>query len=140
MDDLSEDAIRQIERIHSSWIEYEIAGEVHRLVELCADDVELRPPDSEPVLGRAALSALLARGTTRIQRIEISGRRIRGSNEIAYLTASYKTTFSPAQGSAPRQAHGSHLWILGEAGWQLGRQSRELVIVGLKKYDHRGAR
>jgi ketosteroid isomerase-like protein len=112
MDDLSENAVRQIERIHSAWIEYEIAGEVHRLVEFCADDVELWPPDSEPVLGRTALSEVLKRGTARIHRIEISGRRIRGSNEIAYLTASYKTTFSPAQGSASRQVHGSHLWIL----------------------------
>ena len=86
-----------------------------REISLPGDDqpvVELRPPDSEPVLGRTALLALVTRGTTRIQRIEISGRRIRGSNEIAYLTASYKTTFSPSQGSAPRQARGSHLWIL----------------------------
>jgi hypothetical protein len=39
-------------------------------------------------------------------------RRIRGSNEIAYLTASYKTTLSSAQDSTRRQVVGSHLWIL----------------------------
>src|SRR5271166_5303759 len=51
-------------------------------------------------------------GTMRIQRIEITDRRIRGSNEIAYLTATYKATFSSAEGSPPEQVLGSHLWIL----------------------------
>jgi hypothetical protein len=38
---LSEDAVREIEQIHSSWIEFEIAGEDHSLMALCADDIEL---------------------------------------------------------------------------------------------------
>ncbi len=80
---------------------------------LCADDIELWPPDAQPLLGRAAVSAQMAHRTTRIHGIEITDRRIRGSNEIAYLTASYKTTFSSAEDSTPRQALGSHLWILG---------------------------
>ena len=44
-----------------------------------------------------------------------------GSNDIAYLTASYKTVFSSAEDSTPRQAFGSHLWILekGPDGWAL---------------------
>lgn len=79
---------------------------------LCADDIELWPPDAQPLLGRAAVSAQMARGTTRIHSIEITDRRIRGSNEIAYLTASYRTTFSLAENSTPRQVLGSHLWIL----------------------------
>jgi len=112
MDRLTEDAVREIEQIHSSWIEFEVAGEDHSLMALCADDIELWPPDAQPVLGRAAVSAQLGRGTTRIHGIEITDRRIRGSNEIAYLTSSYKTTFSSAEDSTPRQALGSHLWIL----------------------------
>ncbi len=92
MDKLSEDAVREIEQIHSSWIEFEVAGEEHSLMTLCADDFELWPPDAQPVLGRAAVSAQLAQGNTRIHGIEISNRRIRGSDEIAYLTARYKTT------------------------------------------------
>ena len=111
MDLLTED-VREIERIHSSWIEFEVAGEDHRLLALCADDIEFWPPDAQPVVGRAAVLAQLERGTTRIHGIEISDRRIRGSDEIAYLTASYKTTFSSADDSTPRQALGSHLWIL----------------------------
>ena len=86
MDKLSEDAVREIEQIHSSWIEFEVAGEEHSLMTLCADDIELLPPDAQPVLGRAAVSAQLAQGNTRIHGIEISNRRIRGSDEIAYLT------------------------------------------------------
>ena len=112
MNELTEDAIREIEQIHSTWIEYEVAGDDHSLMALCADDIELWPPDAQPLLGRAAVSAQMARRTTRIHSIEISDRRIRGSNEIAYLTASYRTTFSSAENSTPRQALGSHLWIL----------------------------
>jgi ketosteroid isomerase-like protein len=112
MNDLTKDAVEEIEQIHSNWIEFERTGEHHRLLALCADDIELRPPDARPLLGRAAVSAQLAHGTTRIQCIEITDRRIRGSNEIAYLTANYKTTFSSAEDSASRQALGSHLWVL----------------------------
>ena len=112
MDELTDADVRKIEQIHSSWIEFEVAGEDHNLMALCADDIELWPPDAQPLLGRAAVSAQMARGTTRIHCIEIIDRRIRGSNEVAYLTAGYKTTFSSAEDSTPRQALGSHLWIL----------------------------
>ena len=112
MNDLTKDAAREIERIHSNWIEFERRGDHHSLMALCAEDIELWPPDSRPLLGRAAVSAQLARGTTRIHCIEITDRRIRGSNEIAYLTASYKTTFASAEDSMSSQALGSHLWVL----------------------------
>jgi ketosteroid isomerase-like protein len=112
MDELTRDAIREIEQIHSSWIEFEVAGQWNGLMALCADDIELWPPDERPLLGRTAVLAQMAHGTTRIHRIEIADCRIRGSNEIAYLTASYKTTFSSEEDPTPRQAFGSHLWIL----------------------------
>ena len=112
MDNLTEDAVREIERIHSRWIEFEIAGEDRRLLTLCADEIEFWPPDTQPVRGRTAVLAHFAGGTTRIHGIEISDRCIRGSGEIAYLTASYKTTFSFAEDSTPRKALGCHLWIL----------------------------
>ena len=120
MKGLTEHDVREIQQIHTSWIEFEVAGEDRRLLSLCADDIEFWPPDAPPVLGRTAVSAQLARGSTRIHGIEISGRRILGSN-IAYLTASYKTVFSSAEDSTPRQAFGSHLWILekGPDGWAL---------------------
>jgi ketosteroid isomerase-like protein len=112
MDELTENAAQAIEQIHSNWIEFEVAGDHHSLMAMCADDIELWPPDSRPVLGRGVVSALMTLGNTRTQHIEITDRRIRGSNEIAYLTANYKTTFSSAEGSTPQQAIGSHLWIL----------------------------
>jgi ketosteroid isomerase-like protein len=84
MSELTKDAIREIEQIHSSWIEFEVDGQGQSLMALCADDIELWPPDSQPLLGRAAVSALIASGATRIHSsIEITDRRIRGSNEIA---------------------------------------------------------
>ncbi len=116
MDKLTEDAVQEIEQIHARWIEFEVAGEDQKLLALCAEDIELWSPDAQPVLGRVAVSAQLAQGITRIYSIEITDRRIRGSNEIAYLTASYTTTFSSAEDSLPRQAIGSHLWILQKHG------------------------
>ena len=79
---------------------------------LCADDIELWPPDAQPLLGREAVSAWMARGSTRIHSIEITDRHIRGSNEIAYLTANYKTMFSLKEDSTLRKSRGSHLWIV----------------------------
>ncbi len=112
MADLTEDAVREIEQFHSSWIEYEVAGDLHSLMALCANDIELWPPNAEPVIGHEAVLAQMAHGTASIHRIEISGRCIRGSNEIAYLTANFKTTFSSQEDPTPKQAFGSHLWIL----------------------------
>jgi ketosteroid isomerase-like protein len=112
MDELKEADVWKIEQIHSNWIEFEVAGEDDSLLALCADDIELWPPNAQPLLGRAAVSAQMAHGTTRIHSIEITDRRIRGSNEIAYLTASYRTTYSSAEDSTCRQAVGSHLWML----------------------------
>ena len=69
MNRLTEDDVREIQQIHSSWIEFEVAGEDRRLLALCADDIEFWPPDAQPVLGRAAVSAQLERRTTRIHGI-----------------------------------------------------------------------
>ena len=112
MDTLTEHDRRQIEQIHSSWMDFEVAGEDNRLLIWCADDIEFLPPDAPPLLGRAAVAAQLESGSKRIHGIEISHCRIRGSNEIAYLTANYKTTFSSTEESPPKQVLGSHLWIL----------------------------
>lgn len=112
MSGLPEETVREIEQIHSKWLEFETAGDVRSLMALCADDIELWPPDAPPLIGREAVSASMARGTARIQSIEISERRIRGSLEVAYLTANYKTEFSLSENSAPTWSSGSHLWIL----------------------------
>jgi ketosteroid isomerase-like protein len=112
MEEITQDAVREIEQIHSSWIDFEVAGQGQSLIAFCADDIELWPPEALPLIGRSAVSAEMARATTKIHCVEITDRRIRGSNEIAYLTASYKTTFSSAEDPTPRQARGSHLWVL----------------------------
>src|SRR5437867_13352591 len=111
MDKLTEDTVREIEQVHSSWIEFEVAGEGHRLLTLCAGDIELLPPDAQPVLGRAAVAARLTRGNSRSDSIEMTNRLIRGSNAIAYLTAKYTTTFYLREDSTHRQSLGSYLWI-----------------------------
>ena len=58
MDHLTEDTIRTIERLHSAWIEYELAGNAHGLLACCAEDIELRPPDGLSVYGRDAVLAV----------------------------------------------------------------------------------
>ena len=72
MDELTKDAVREIEQIHSNWIELEVAGEDASLLALCADDIEIWPPNAGPLLGREAVSAQMAHGTTRIHSIEIT--------------------------------------------------------------------
>ncbi len=47
-----EDAVQEIEQVHSRWTEFEAAGEANSLMALCADDIELWPPDAQPLLGR----------------------------------------------------------------------------------------
>jgi len=73
---LTEDDVREIQQIHSRWIEFEVAGEDRCLLALCADDIEFWPPDAQPVFGRMAVLAQLERGPIRIHGIEISDRRI----------------------------------------------------------------
>jgi ketosteroid isomerase-like protein len=119
--ELTEKSVKEIERIHSSWIEMEEAGENRRLLDFCGDDIEFWPPDSPPAIGRDIIMAQINKGSEKIQSIEISERRIRGSNEIAYLTASYKTTLSSGKNPNGREVLGKHLWILrNRAGtWQI---------------------
>jgi ketosteroid isomerase-like protein len=112
MEEIPEEIRRDIEQIHSSWIDFEIAGQDQRLMALCADDIEFWPPDAPPLLGRTAVSAQMAQRTSKILAVEITDRRIRGSKEIAYLTANYTSTFSLPADASLRQALGSHLWIL----------------------------
>jgi ketosteroid isomerase-like protein len=119
--ELTQDSVRQIECIHSEWIRREAAGEDRRLLDLCADEIAFWPPDSPPRIGREAIGAQISRASERVESIEIADRSIRGSNEIAYLTASYKTQLASAQSGTSRQILGSHIWILkNHAGrWQV---------------------
>ena len=130
MEEITQDAVREIQQIHSSWIEFEVAGQGQSLIAFCADDIELWPPDALPLIGRSAVSAEMAQATTKTHCVEITDRRIRGSNEIAYLTASYKTTFSSAEDSTPRRSVGNHLRIIAKAGRYVGHFRRDLVTKG----------
>lgn len=99
----------------------EAAGDSSQLLALCGDDIEFWPPDGPPAVGREAVVAWLHRGEEKIQSIEVNNCHVRGSNKIAYLTASYKTTLTSPSTGQGRQISGSHLWILqNRAGtWQI---------------------
>ena len=60
MDELTTDALSEIQQIHSNWVECEIVGDSLGLMALCADDIEFWPPDAPPLRGRAAVSAQMA--------------------------------------------------------------------------------
>lgn len=129
--ELTEDSIKQIERIHCNWIQMEAAGEIGHLLDSCGDEIEFWPPGSPHVVGRDAIMAWIRRGKEKIQSIEISDRRIRGSNEIAYLTASYKS-FGLSEKSKGQTSPRKPLMDIAEPYWQLANQSGDLVTVGLK--------
>jgi ketosteroid isomerase-like protein len=112
MNHLTKDTLQTIERIHSAWIDLEVAGKTQGLLAFCAEDIELRPPDGPSMYGRDAVLAYLVKGTAQIHSIEISERRLCGSNDRVSLTANYRTTFFLAGDPAPRQAAGSHRWEL----------------------------
>src|SRR5271163_2270660 len=94
MDTIGKETTAEIEHIHTSWINLEVAGDDQQLMTFCAESIEFHPPNAQPIVGRDAVSAYLTQGTTIVQAIEISQRVIRSSDEIAYLTARFKTTFS----------------------------------------------
>ena len=112
MDHLTEDTIRIIERLHSAWINCELAGDAHGLLACCAEDIELRPPDGLSVFGRDAILVRLAEGNANIHSIDITDRHLFGSSERASLTANYRTTFLVAGDPALKEATGSHRWEL----------------------------
>lgn len=116
MHDCTPDALEQIQRVHSIWIQCELAQDTNGVLALCSDEIELRPPNAAPVVGRAAVCAYLIRSRTRVHDINISDLRVRLSNELAYLTANYATTFSSPEDATPRVTAGSHLWILQRHG------------------------
>jgi ketosteroid isomerase-like protein len=109
-------AVSDVERIHSTWIQCERARDIPGVLALCSDEIEFRPPDAPPVIGRVPVSAYLMQGNTQIHQVEISDLRIRVSNELAYLTANYSTTFSSLENMTPKTTSGSHLWILKRQG------------------------
>ena len=113
MSRLPEEAFQEIEQVHTKWLEFETSGDVRGLMALCADDIELWPPDAPPLIGCETVSASMTPRTVRIHGIEISERRIRGSHEVAYLTANYKTESPWARIPRP---HGQAEAIFGYSG------------------------
>jgi hypothetical protein len=129
MDHLTEDTIQTIERIHSAWIDLEVAGKARSLLAFCAEDIELRPPDGPSLHGLNAVLAHFAEGTAQIHSIEISDRQLRGSSESVSLTANYKTTF-PWRETGSETGGGKPLVGTAEACRSMANRSRELVLIG----------
>jgi hypothetical protein len=110
MSGLSEEAVQEIEQIHAKWLEFETAGDVRSLMALCADDIELWPPDTPPLIGCETVSASMTRRTVRIHGIETSG--VLTEREFRTHVVKRKPSLDTAAASR-----------------QLGRRSRELVSV-----------
>src|SRR5260370_35111959 len=102
MDHLTKDTIQTIERLHSAWIDLEVAGEAQGLLAYCAEDIELRPPDGPSGYGPDAVLTHLVEGTAQIHSIKISDRHLCRSSERVSLTADYRTKFPLTGEPRPR--------------------------------------
>jgi len=69
MDKLTENAVREIEQIHSSWIEFEVAREKLDACALMTSSCGRLTRG--PCLDARAVSAQMARGTTRIRALAL---------------------------------------------------------------------
>jgi ketosteroid isomerase-like protein len=104
--------VAEIERVHSKWLKCELAQDWSGLLALCSDEIELWPPNSAVVNGREGVSAYLLHGKTRIDKIEVSERRVWAADGLAILTAHFHTTFRLASDENLRTVAGTHLWVL----------------------------
>lgn len=96
MDQLLADDVRTIKQMHSAWTRLERAGKPERLLDFCAPEIELHPPDGPAVRRRDAVLLYLMAGTARIHSINISNRQLHGSGRGASMTAAYKNHVLPA--------------------------------------------
>jgi hypothetical protein len=107
MDHLPKETIQTIERLHSMWIDLEWLGK-HTACWLSALRTRITSSGRAVGLWPRCGSRALVEGTAQIHSIEISHRHLSGSSESVSLTANYRTMFSAAGDSAPREATGSH--------------------------------
>ena len=74
-----------------------------------------------PVEGKAAAVSLLARGSHRIEHIQVTDLRIDGSGTTAYKTGRFETRYSAPGIREPQIVCGTHLWVLrkNSSGWKV---------------------
>ena len=120
MEELTAESVQEIGLLHSAWIDCELRGKHDQQLEFCADDIELWPPDAAPVRGKSTVRQYL-NASEELVNVEISDRQIHGSCSLAYLTASFRTTFFTADYAGPKHTIGNHLWILRRSaqGWRI---------------------
>ena len=112
MSDLSAVDLQAIEQLHTSWLNYERAGDNLSLLKLCTDDVMWLPPNSPALIGQQAIIRWLLSSEAKIIKVEITDLLIRGSDSIAYKTSNYSTDYVGADGSETKTVTGAHVWIL----------------------------
>ncbi len=108
---LSRKDIITIKKIHQTWIESEIDGEVEKLLDLCSPDITFIPPDLSAVTGKDQVRNWLKTDKVKIEEIKISNLRIEGNNSIAYKAADFETIFA-SENNEKTRVKGMHLWIL----------------------------
>ncbi len=118
---LTAEDLAAIEKIHSRWLQEELAENVPGMVELCDEGVMLLPPNSKRVAGKEALERFLESGNVRVKDVRITDVAIQGSGSVAYLTSNYSSDYELPGASVVRQAEGGRLWILRRAAgsWRI---------------------
>ena len=127
---LSAEDLAAIEKIHSRWIQEELAGNFAEMVELCEDGIILLPPNSWKVVGKEALRQFLESEDVQVQQVRITDVAIQGSGSVAYLTSNYSSDYELPGASVVRQAEGGRLWILcrSAGSWKIAVVSWSWVI------------
>lgn len=125
---LTKEDIEAIKQINETWLEAEINGQIEALLELCAPDVTLIPPDSPVVTGKESVRKWLEDNQVEIKEIRISDLRIEGGGSMAYKTANFETGFILEEGESG-QAGGTHVWILNkvDGDWRVRAVTWSLV-------------
>ena len=117
MRELSEQDLNNIQALHSNWIAKEVEGKGSDVVDLCMEDIQWLPPDSQPIVGREQIANYLASQDVKLLSVDISNLSVRGSRSVAYLTSDYRTLYSgQGHSQVTHEAKGTHLWILRKQG------------------------
>lgn len=110
--ELTQRDVREIKDLHDAWIAKELAGHSSQLLDLCAEEIQLIPPDMRPLCGKEAIARYLEDDKVALQQVDVDDVFVSGSDTTAYLTSNYRTRYLAAGASEIHEATGTHLWVL----------------------------
>jgi ketosteroid isomerase-like protein len=111
-EELTQEDISEIEKIHHLWINAEVQGNSLDILNFCSDNVRWMIPNSEILIGKEAARPLLVTSNIKILEIHTDKLEIQGSQTFAYKTSRFKTRLIVLEARQEQVITGNHLWIL----------------------------